>query len=108
MAIEGFECAIKVKPIVDWVQEEDEKVCRPCLIKPLANYYLGTLQESKAEPKVGELVKNLEKAWKSADLLTIAKELDKIKSEVGDDLRKELVALDCFTQSYEEEVVENK
>ena len=99
--IEGFECAIKVKLIVDWVQEEDEKVCRPCLIKPLANYYLGTLQES-TEPKAGELAKNLEKAWESADLLTIAQELDKIKSEVGDDLRKELVALDCFTQSYEE------
>ena len=94
--IEGFNCAIKVKPIVDWVQEEDEKVCHPCLIRPLANYYLGVLQESE---EAGEQVKNLEKAWESADLLTIAKELDKIKGEVGDQLKKDLIELDCFAQS---------
>ena len=102
--IEGFDCAIKVKPIVEWVQDEDEKVCHPCLIKPLATYYLGALQDNKTDPKAGELVRGLEKAWESADLLTIAKELDKIKKEVGDNLRKDLLTLDCFTQSYEEEV----
>ena len=99
--IEGFECAIKVKPVLDWVQEEDERVCHPCLIKPLAEYYLGTLKEDKADPKAEEAITSLEKAWESADVLTIARELDKIKSEVGNNLRKELVALDCFTQSYE-------
>jgi len=101
MSIEGFECAIKVKPIVDWVQEEDEKVCHSCLIKPLVSYYLGTLQES-VDPKAKEMEESIKKAWESADLLTIAKELDKIKKEVGDNLRRELVALDCFTQSYKE------
>lgn len=102
MPIEGFECAIKVKPIVDWVQEEDEEVCHPCLIKPLINYYLGTIQES-TDSKAKEMAENIKKAWESADLLTIAKELDKVKKEVGDNLRRELITLDCFTQSYREQ-----
>ena len=104
MSIEGFSCTIKVKPMVDWIQEEDERVCHPCLLKPLAAYYLGTLRENKADLKAPDMAKSLEGAWESADALTIAKELDKIKSEVGDDLRKDLTTLDCFTQSYEGEV----
>jgi len=100
--IEGFECAIKVKPIADWVEEQDEEVCHPCLIKPLVSYYLGTIKESD-DPKAKEAADSIKKAWDSADILTIAKELDKIKKEVGDNLRKELMTLDCFTQSYKEQ-----
>lgn len=99
--IEGFECQRKVKPVTNWVEEEDGKVCHPCLISPLADYYLGTLRKNTADPKAEQMIKNLEKAWESKNILTIAQELDKIKNEVGDDLRKELVTLDCFAQSYE-------
>lgn len=106
MAIEDFTCTIKVKPITKWVEEQDEKSCHPCLIKPLAGYYMGTLQENKSDPKAGEMAKKLEKAWESSDVLTIAQALDSIKTEVGDDLHKELMSLDCFAQTYqvEEEV----
>jgi len=99
--IEGFTCQLKVKPITDWVEEENGKSCHPCLIKPLVSYYLGTIEKSN-DPKAKEATANVKKAWESSDILTIAKELDKVKKEVGDNLRKELITLDCFTQSYEE------
>ena len=89
--------------MVDWVQEEDDKVCHPCLLKPLADYYLGVLKEA-TDPQAPEAISSLEKVWDSTDVLTIAKELYRIKSVVGDNLRKDLEELDCFTQSFEGEV----
>ncbi len=94
--IEDFTCEIKVRPVEEWVQEQEEGNCHPCLIKPLAEYYMGALSEAKAD----EQVKKLESAWDSKDVLTIAKTLDQIKGEVGEDLKKELVTLDCLTESY--------
>jgi hypothetical protein len=97
--IEGFECQIKVRPIEDWVQDkETDKHCPPCLMKPLVEYYIGILGKGKASKQLNEL----EKAWEKAELLTIAKTMDKIKSEVGDDLKEELLAYDCYAQSFEE------
>lgn len=100
--IDGFKCTREVKPISEWVEEQDGKICHPCLVKPLVSYYLGALQDNKADPRAKEMAASLEKAWGSGDVLTITKELDRIKKEVGDNLRKELVTLDCFAQSYEE------
>lgn len=100
--IKGFSCNREVKPMSEWVEEQDEKSCHPCLVKPLVSYYLGALQDSKADPKAKEMARNLEKAWESGNVLTITKELDNIKKVVGDTLREELVTLDCFAQSYEE------
>lgn len=100
--IDGFKCTRQVKPVSEWVDEQDGKSCHPCLVKPLVDYYLGTLHGNKADPKAGEMARNLEKAWESGDVLTITKELDNIKKVVGDTLREELVTLDCFAQSYEE------
>ncbi len=95
MTIEGFNCEIKVKPMEEWVQIKDEDVCPPCIITPLAQYYLATLQE-----KAPEQAKALEKAWDTADILTIAQAMDNIKKEVGDNLKKELEGFDCFAQSF--------
>ena len=97
--IEGFTCQRKVKPIEVWLQEEEPGSCHPCLLNPLASHYLGVLQEAKAN----EQIKKLEDAWATGEGLTIAKTMDIIKNEVGENLKKELIALDCFTQSYKEE-----
>lgn len=98
MAIEGFTCRIKVIPVEEWVQQENEERCNPCLIKPLAERYLGTLEDAKADKQIN----HLQDAWESGDVLTIARAMDKIKSEVGETLKQELIAADCFTQSYED------
>lgn len=99
MTIEGFTCKKTPEPVAKWIQEKDEKVCHPCLLKPLASYYLGELEKAGAKPQIVKL----EKAWDTADVLTIAQAMDSIKTEVGDDLKNALVALDCFTQSYVDE-----
>lgn len=99
--IEGFTCTRKIELLETWVDREDPDSCHPCLIPPLASYYLGVLQEAgaMAQSKELEQVYSLDSANK---VLTIAKTLDKIKSEVGDDLKKKLMTLDCFAQSYKD------
>ncbi len=97
--MEGFVCNRVVKPIAEWVREENTKQCPPCLVKPLASSYLGAL--NAAGPEAAPQVAKLNEAWDTADMLTIAKALDTIKLEVGENLKKELVELDCFAQSYE-------
>ena len=82
-----------LKPIADWIQEPtDEKTgkCNSCLIRPLAEMYLGELEE-----KSPDKAKLLTDAWDSSDVLTIAQALDKIKLEVGEPLKQVLEGYDC-------------
>lgn len=100
MSEEAFTCKINVRPVYDWLKAgEKDGNCPPCLMKPLTGMYLSTLKEAKATDQV----KSLKTAWKSGDALTIAKTLDTIKAEVGDNLRKNLVELDCMAQSHKDE-----
>jgi hypothetical protein len=99
MAIKGFTCKCEVKPMAEWVKEEDPEQCHICLIQPTASAYMGTLEDAGAKDQV----KNLEESWQSNDPLTIAEQLDKIKEEVGESLKKELFTLDCFAQSFKPE-----
>ena len=94
--MEDFTCTREIKPLVQWVDEEEEGNCHPCLVAPLSSYYLGTLE------KAGEIEKvdRLKSIYEGGDVLTICRELDKLKKEVGDDLRKKLEDLDCYVQSY--------
>jgi tRNA G26 N,N-dimethylase Trm1 len=108
VAIEGFTCKIKPVSLEKWVQdylkngEHPDKNCAPCTIKPLAGFYLGTLEEAKASQQITEL----KKAWETGDLLTIARALDTIKKEVGDNLKPGLIELDCYAQSGEIQTAE--
>jgi hypothetical protein len=98
MELEGFTCKREVKPLETWMQEKEDEFCHSCLTKPLASQYLGILEKGGAS----EQTTKLREAWGTADVLTIARTMDIIKTEVGDDLKKELVAIDCFAQSYKE------
>jgi len=94
--MKGFTCKLKnVKSIEDWVKGETKEHCNSCLIGPLASTYLGVLE--KAGNK--SLAARLKKIFNDGDVLTICKELDIIKNEVGDSLRIELLDIDCFSQS---------
>lgn len=96
--LDDFVCQIKVKPVKEWVQEQDPDICHSCLMKPLASYYMGILKEANAEAQA----QKLEEAWNTEDVLTIARTMDIIKDEVREDLKKDLIAIDCFTQNYKE------
>lgn len=92
---DDFTCNIQIKPVAEWLQQpETPDHCPPCLLTPLAEMYLGTLKGDK------KAAANLKRAWETGDALTIAGAMDKIKSEVGDDLRNRLKSLDCQAQSF--------
>lgn len=94
--MDDFVCPLtKVPSITEWVQGSDEKACRPCLMSAIAQGYSGYLQEAGEQVHLAEL----QKAYDSGDILTIAKSMDRIKAAVGDDLRNKLTSLDCFAQT---------
>lgn len=97
---EEFVCKRQVLPVRNWMEGgEKDGNCPPCLIKPLAEMYLGVLEQASDN----EHVDALQKAWGSNDALTIAETLDNIKAEVGDKLKKDLVLLDCMAQSHKDQ-----
>lgn len=96
--MEEFDCKIKVRPVAVWVDDKvaNEEGCPPCLIAPLSSYYLAALEDA-GESKLAEELKDL---FEKGEVLTIAKKLDSIKTDVGDALSKQLRNLDCFAQSF--------
>ena len=88
------ECEIELKPIAEWL--ESKEGCPPCLIAPLASYYLGVLNDA------GEttLAEELKKTFEEGNALTICQKLDNIKSNVGEALLKQLRNLDCHAQTF--------
>ena len=91
------ECKIELKPISEWIKSKEG--CPPCLVAPLASYYLGALNEA-GETKLAE---ELVKTYESGDVLTITSKLDSIKSNVGEALQKQLRNLDCYAQTFKPE-----
>lgn len=94
-----FVCSIKVRPVLEWLEDENSPGCPPCLIAPLSSYYLGALEQNGETKLAGEL-KSL---FEEGDALTICKKLDTIKSDVGDSLKQQLRNLDCFAQTFKPE-----
>lgn len=88
------ECEIELKPLAEWLGNKEG--CPPCLIAPLASYYLGALNAA------GEtnLAEELKKTFEEGDALTICQKLDNIKSDVGEALLKQLRNLDCYAQTF--------
>ena len=96
----------KLKPMEEWLGEPDKEgeQCHECILRPIGEYYMGALSDAKAEPQV----KQLEEAWETQELLTIGRAMDKIKSEVGESLKKRLTVYDCLAQTYKPEVAVDK
>ena len=98
--IEGFKCNLKtIQPIARWLEKDDDGKCPPCMMAPLASYYLGVLKKAGETKKAQEL----EDVFAKGDILTLGKKLDTIKSEVGEAIKKDLLELDCFAQSYSDD-----
>jgi hypothetical protein len=69
--------------------------CRPCRLRPLAELYLGNLEQAKED----EPAKKLVEAYETGEILTIAETMDKIREDAKGDLRQELDKLNCMVQS---------
>jgi hypothetical protein len=95
-----FKCMLsKVESIEDWINRGDKDGnCPPCLIKPLASYYVGVLEEARLQDKA----ENLKSVFEGGDILTIAQTMDKIRSEVESELKEKLRDFDCMAQSFKE------
>lgn len=96
MPLDDFICPLsKVESLEKWISKDvDDDSCPPCTITPLASYYLGVLEDA-GEAKLAE---ELQQVYSEGDLLTIARKMDKIKAEVGGNLKSDLKKLDCFAQ----------
>jgi len=96
------ECPVKIKPMAEWVIEEDPRgICRECLLGPVLQWYHEEL-EAKG---YSEQAQDLEKLSRQAEELPLqlCEQFDKIKGEVEESLRERLLDFDCAVQSYEPE-----
>jgi len=92
-------CPVELKPMKDWVQEEDPKgICRECLLAPVLQWYREELND-KGHTK---FVEELDQIAHEAEVLplTLCEKLDTIKSEVEESLRERLEEFDCAAQAY--------
>lgn len=87
----------KLDSLESWVEKgETNDNCPPCLLKPLASWYLDALQENKETDMANEL----QSVFESGDILTIAKTMDIIKNRAENELREKLLNFDCMAQSF--------
>ena len=100
--MKDFKCPIKLESMEDWIKKggrEGDESCRPCILAPAAIWYLSVLRDAGNE----EYAKKLEETFENEDPLTVARELDKIKADVGETLKPKLEEFDCFCQVYKKE-----
>ena len=98
-----FKCPADLVPMADWVGGEDPDKCRPCMLAPVTQWYTEELQEKGQQA----LADRLTAAAESVDIedneavLTLCRELDTIKDEVGEPLRGRLKEFDCHAQAFD-------
>ena len=100
MAEENTQCPVKIKPMAEWIKEEDPRgFCRECTLGPVLQWYHEELEANGHS----EQAKELEKLAQQAENLPLqlCQRLDTIKSEVEKPLRERLLDFDCAAQSYE-------
>jgi hypothetical protein len=97
--LEDFQCSLpQLQQLAKWFAARDPELCRPCVLRPLAQWYLNTLESAGDTAHAEEL----KQSFAGGDVLTVAKTMDKIKKSVGDNLRADLQNLDCFAQSFKD------
>lgn len=86
-----------ITSIKAWIEEPDDKVCRPCLLAPLTAWYKNQLEESG----FGELATELTDVVISGENeYAIAAKLDEVKGRVNPELKARLREFDCHAQVY--------
>jgi hypothetical protein len=96
--VEKCNCPITLKPMAEWVSEEDTEKCRPCLLAPVTQWYRTELTDAKKQDQVKLLDETILK--EKAEALQICQVLDRIKDEVEGSLRERLKDFDCAVQTF--------
>lgn len=99
MAEENVKCPVEIKPMAEWVKEEDSRgICRECLLGPVLQWYHEELEANGHS----DMALELEKISRQAEELPLqlCEKFDRIKSEVEESLRERLLDFDCAAQTY--------
>jgi hypothetical protein len=100
--LEDFKCPLsQVDSLEEWFSDHDaEEECRPCTLSALASLYVGHLEEVGENEKAEEL----KLVYEQGNILTIAKTMDRIKADVEEPIKRNLKKLDCFSQTFTEDM----
>lgn len=82
-----------------WLSGENPDFCRSCLVGPAVSWYLDELKNQGQQERAEHLRTTAQKS--DVTPTEIAREMDKIKSEVNLDLKKRLLDFDCSVQTFE-------
>ena len=94
-----------VKPMAKWLQETevDPKVCKPCAVALLTGDYKEVLADAGHEDKVAMLDALLVPVEGQDIAMNVAVAMDRVKAEVEEPVREQLLELDCMAQNSEAE-----
>ena len=84
-----------------WIEQKDQKTCRPCMLGPVVQWYHDELTEQGR----GDLAAKLERAATESEPVKVAQTLDDVKAEAGEDLARRLKDFDCAAQTVDLEEV---
>lgn len=86
----------ELKPMTEWLEKEQDGECRPCVVAALISHYQKTLHESNRD----DLAERFETIVDDDDpVLKTVKVMDEIKATVDEQLREDLLLLDCMAQT---------
>ena len=92
-----------IKPMAEWLKEPEVKgqPCKPCAIAILTGDYKEVLVENGHDDKA-ESLDTLLVPQDGEDLaMNVAVAMDKIKEEVEEPVKEQLLGLDCMAQNSE-------
>ncbi len=94
-------------PMAEWIKGETPGTCRPCTLTPVVQWYWSELKERGFEKIAAELEAEVDVLEEDnvEQVMAICKDLDEIKANAPEDLRKRLEEFDCAIQSFEQSEV---
>lgn len=93
------ECPIDLKPMADWVEEEDPTgFCRECVVGPVVQWYTDELETRGQTTLAQEL--NEVATGDDSTYSEICEKLDNIKKQADKSLKDRLLEFDCAAQTF--------
>lgn len=84
-----------LRPMKEWVAEDDPDSCRPCVLPVAMSWYYEELNERG----LADLAQELDTVKDTGDPDQVAEMLDSIKKRVDPEVKNRLLEFDCATQS---------
>jgi hypothetical protein len=105
VTVENTDVCSCTVPMAEWVKKDD-KVCHPCLIGPVVQWYKETLEERGKADLANDLMKTVDEHG-DTEIEPICAKLDDIKEKAGDDkLKARLREFDCEVQNFAKQQVQ--